>query len=105
MPSHCSMSPTTATYPRSLYEKLTNFGSRGRPSGPMLFFLKRSCMYNRRASSKSTPLLFMMACTSRLPASSSPCRESPASKFVFRSKAAEDRPASMSSRKEVGRRV
>ena len=105
MPSLCSMVTYFCDEPRSLHEKLTNFGSRGSPSGPMLFFLKRSCMYNRRASSKSTPLLFMMACTSRLPASSSPCRESPASRFVLRSKAAEDRPASMSSRKEVGRRV
>jgi hypothetical protein len=90
---------------RPIHEKLTNLGSRGSPSGPMLFFLKRSCMYNRRASSKLTPLLFMIVCTSRFAASSSPCRESPASRFAFKSKAEDESPASISSRKEVGRRV
>jgi hypothetical protein len=87
------------------HEKLTNLGSLGIPSAPILFFLKRSCMKIRLASSKSTPRRFMMRITSFLPASSSPCRESPASTFPERSNADDERPASMSSRKEVGRRV
>lgn len=36
------------------HENEKNFGSLGRPSGPMLFLENRCCMYSRRASSKST---------------------------------------------------
>jgi hypothetical protein len=59
----------------------------------------------RLASSKFTPLRFIIVCTSFFAASSRPWRESPASTLALRSKAEDERPASMSSRKELGRRV
>jgi hypothetical protein len=85
------------------HEKLTNLGSRGTPSLPTPALLKRSCMSNLLASSKPTFFLFIMRNTSFFPASSRPCLESP-STLPVRSKSLECKPASMSSRNEVGRR-
>ena len=85
-----------------IYEKLTNFGSFGRPSAPMLFFLNALSMNSLRASSNPTPLRFMIFCTSRLPFSSSPDRSSPSVMLFARLKFVECSPASTSSRNDVG---
>ena len=66
--------------------KLTNLGSRGRPSGPTPSLLKRSMTTALLASSKLTPLAFMILWTSCLPLSSKPARLSPASMFADKSK-------------------
>ena len=87
------------------YEKLTNFGSLGLPSGPILFFANRPSVYIRLASSNPTLRFRMIFWISFLLASSSPARESPAATLPDRSKAEDDRPASMSLEKEEGSRL
>lgn len=42
------------------HEKVTNFGSLGSPSAPIPLFLKFLSMYILLASSKPTPLLFII---------------------------------------------
>ena len=88
----------------SFHENDTNFGSLGLPSGPILFFANRCSVYILLASSKPTFLVFIIFCTSRFAAWSSPARESPAAIFVERSKSAEVKPDSMSLENDEGKR-
>lgn len=88
----------------ALYEKLTNFGSLGNPSGPILFFANRPSVYILLASSKLTLRFFIIFCISLLLELSNPALESPAATFPDRSKAEEENPASISPEKEEGRR-
>lgn len=86
------------------YEKLTNFGSLGLPSGPIPFFANLPSVKILLASSKLTLLFFMIFWISCLESMSSPERESPAATLAERSKAEEEKPDSISALKEVGRR-
>jgi hypothetical protein len=103
------VSPNKSLFPPShppqlSYEKLTNFGSLGLPSGPIPFFANLPSVKILLASSKLTLLFFMIFWISRLESTSSPERESPAATLAERSKAEEEKPDSMSALKEVGRR-
>ena len=94
----------SAPFPPVNHENETNFGSRGIPSGPILFFANRCSVYILRASLKSTFLLLMIFSTSRFPRASRPERESPSVILPARSKSDECSPASTSSRKVSGMR-
>ena len=96
------ISPTPP--PQLSYEKLTNFGSLGLPSGPIPFFANLPSVKILLASSKLTLLFFIIFWISRLESTSRPERESPAATLAERSKAEEEKPDSMSALKEVGRR-
>ena len=104
LPDPLAQPPTPFKSPASAYEKLTNLGSLGLPSGPMPFFANRPSVYILRASSKLTRRFFMIFCISRLLLSSRPALLSPLATLPDRSKAEEDRPDSMSPAKVEGRR-
>lgn len=89
---------------RSSYEKLTNLGSLGSPSGAIPFFANRPSVYILLASSKFTRLFFIIFWISRFEASSKPARLSPAETFPDKSKAEEVKPFSMSDANEDGSR-
>lgn len=78
------------------YEKLTNLGSLGSPSGPILFFANRPSVCILLASSKLTLRLFMIFIISLLLASSNPLLESPPETLPDRSNAEDDNPDSTS---------
>jgi len=103
IPTHPLIS-TLCSHLLHRYEKLTNFGSRGLPSGPIPFFAKRPSVYILLASSKLTLLLFMIFWISRLLVLSRPARESPAATLALRSNAEDEKPFSMSEEKDEGRR-
>lgn len=86
------------------YEKLTNLGSLGKPSGPILFLANRPSVCILLASSKFTLRLFIIFWISLLLLSSNPRLESPEATFPDRSKADDDKPFSISAEKEEGRR-
>jgi hypothetical protein len=87
------------------HENDTNFGSLGKPSAPMLFFLKLCSIYTLLASSKPMPRFFMILCTSRFPLTSSPALESPSMTLLLRSKSLDVKPDSTSDMKDVGTRL
>ena len=100
------ISPTVPSLPfpspSVSYEKLTNFGSLGLPSGPMPFFAKRPSVYILLASSKPTLRFLIIFWISFLLEPSKPARLSPSATLPLRSKADEESPASMSPAKVEG---
>lgn len=82
------------------YEKLTNLGSLGNPSGPILFLANRPSVCILLASSKLTLRLFMIFIISLLLASSNPLLESPPETLPAKSNAEDDNPDSISAWKD-----